>query len=740
MAMDRRQPISAPSSSKNDWLARPSLLPSWPLPPETKSGQNKKDFKEMTRSLLETVQVLQEAVDSGRGDTSMFKEFCFDFEQILGSLAQEIQAQANSRGQRGILGIFKANKVRDKVDEYRRRIELLKSNFSLHVSVGTRIAQETTLDAISNLDNGFQAMHSGLFERLANIDTTTRDVQRSIHNQSMLSGAGLGVERSRRSRVYARKIYVLMEADLFLQRILSTSSPAFGYNHYKTCEIVSCLSELETSSKPKLVRVYRSGLRAGQSMALQRWKEDREMFLRARHPNVLQLYGCCDSEYLSALVFHADEHIGLACELLNSARGYDRFSLINSWEDQFSHACEFLRPFGLTANLDSTEVLCTGDKRLQLCQLENFNPDDGTFCMSIIGDSVDQHIFYGNGWEHNGSLWDSSYSTTPLNRSIYEINMPLNLDSLHHFYRSLTGAPGYVADRRMMARTWHPSLKRSGFTMYDYANLPPGSMVDDSGDLLSFPDPLPLENAIFSLEGAEEYVELPGNIFRIPISESGIQVFISKRLTPEMEDQIRLSAFTQVDQWFNRTSHWTFHILCDAAFQINITIPRVLEASFMQQTGSENEDSLDEPLFVFVSLEESLLHGMTVYQPTCYISRDLSGSDGHVPPSTLGIDVRWRKNGGHSFTRELNGYQLEAFIDLHDRILKSENQKFSISEYMQLPRPLLHIVTPRITDPTFTCKACESQGIHGHSHPRELYGNYRSDTYVQPPHPEWHSL
>ncbi|KAJ7599618.1 hypothetical protein C8J56DRAFT_185 [Mycena floridula] len=356
--MDRRKPVSAPSWGKNDWLGQAILAAKVaasagdcvPIPGVgavagliatileliQKSGQNKKDFKEMTRSLLETIQVLQEAVHSGRGDTSMFKEFCLDFEQILGSLAQEIQAQANSRGQRGILGIFRANTVRDKVDEYRRRIELLKNNFSLHVSVGTRIAQETTLDAISNLDDGVQAMHSGLSERLANIDTTTRDIQRSMDTQSTLLGAGFAVEQSRGSRVYARKIYVLMEADIFLQRILSSSWPAFGYGDCRTCEIVSCISELETSSKPKLVRVYRGNSSAAQTMALQRWSEDRDMFLRAKHPNVLQLYGCCDSEYLSALVFHADKNVVLACELLQTTGGYERFSLINSWEEQFS--------------------------------------------------------------------------------------------------------------------------------------------------------------------------------------------------------------------------------------------------------------------------------------------------------------------------------------------------------------------------------------------------------------------
>ncbi|KAJ7599619.1 hypothetical protein C8J56DRAFT_224 [Mycena floridula] len=342
--------------------------------------------------------------------------------------------------------------------------------------------------------------------------------------------------------------------------------------------------------------------------------------------------------------------------------------------------------------------------------------------------SVNRHIFYGRGW-------DWSFHSRPLNRSIYEINMPLNSDSLRHFYRSVTSSARY-RPCGMLTR-WRPSLKWLGVARYDYTNLPLGCILDESGDLVSFPDSKFLEKAFLSLSGVEdhvEHVELPGNIFRIPISESGVQVLISKRLTPEMDDQIRLSAFTQVDQWFNRDSHWTFQILSSATFQINITIPGPLEGSFMQQNGPENEDSPDGPLFAFVSLEESLLHGITVYQPTCYISRDLSGCNRHVLPSALGIDVRWRKEQGRSyFPRELNGYQLEAFIDLCDRIPKSDTQRFSISEYMQLPRLLLHIVTPRIADPTFTCKACESQGIHGQSHPRELYENHLSDL-------EWHSL
>ncbi|KAJ7599605.1 hypothetical protein C8J56DRAFT_1019250 [Mycena floridula] len=752
--MHRKQQVSGPSSIKNDWLGQAILSAKLaasagdcvPIPGVgaaaalivtileliQKSSQNKKDFKEMTQSLLETIQVLQEAVaSSGRSDTSMFKDFCLDFEEYLGSLTQEIQDQANSKNQRGILGIFKANKVRDKVEEYRRRIELLKGNFSLHVSVGTRIAQETTLDAISNLDNGFQTMHSGLSERLANIDTRTRDIQRSIHNQSMLLGSRLGAgEEIQNGRVYARKIYVVMEADIFLQKILSSTSPApYSVRRRKqiadleTCNIVSCISELESSSKPKLVRVYRGGSRTGRTLAIQKWKEDRDMFLRARHPNLLQLYACCDSYDLAALIFHTDAYIGLASQLLDSVQGLHRLSLISSWESEFTHASDFLRSSDLIPILDSTEALCTPDGRLQLCQLQIWNPNHKTISTS----GGNQHVFYGGTW-----WWHS-----PWIPPIPALDMPLTPESLLHFYQNLTRKTPYAP--QMLARTWRPTRQQSGTAMHYYGNLPPGCLVDDAGDLISFPDSVALGNLAICVSGVD-YVELPGHIFRIPISESGVslQFSISKGLTREMEDQILFSAFTQVDQWFNRDFHWTFQILLESAFQIKIRVPGVLEGSLMQQQlGSDTDDNLDEPLFAFVSLDESLLDGMIVYRPTCYISRDSSGNnrrDG--PPKALDIEVSWRRTRNYFGATQPNGFQMEALMDLHARI----PEKVSISEYLQMPLPLHHIVMPRGVEPTFPCKGCEAQGTYGHSHPREQYRKFHSNSYHRPVHPQWHSL
>ncbi|KAK0437289.1 uncharacterized protein EV420DRAFT_1588671 [Desarmillaria tabescens] len=96
--------------------------------------KNKKDVKALCESIANTVVVINTVVRMNEeAGAAYFKDICAEMEAYLTSLAQELKGEIE-RKHSGIKSFFNTQELRDTIQDYRMRVDDLKTDFLIHVT------------------------------------------------------------------------------------------------------------------------------------------------------------------------------------------------------------------------------------------------------------------------------------------------------------------------------------------------------------------------------------------------------------------------------------------------------------------------------------------------------------------------------------------------------------------------------------------------------------------------------
>ncbi|KAK0436254.1 hypothetical protein EV421DRAFT_1739707 [Armillaria borealis] len=132
-----------------------------------KKGKNKKDAKELSESIANTIIVIDTLVRMhGERAGLYFEDICGAMAEYLDGIAQDLKAA--QRKQRDIRGLFNIDEFRDAIQVYRKRVNDLKTDFSIHL-MGDCIAKVIQVHSVvQDLKNGAEMRPTDLLDEKPN--------------------------------------------------------------------------------------------------------------------------------------------------------------------------------------------------------------------------------------------------------------------------------------------------------------------------------------------------------------------------------------------------------------------------------------------------------------------------------------------------------------------------------------------------------------------------------------------
>ncbi|KAK0207295.1 hypothetical protein IW262DRAFT_1302890 [Armillaria fumosa] len=95
-------------------------------------GKNQKDVKALCESIANTVVVINTVVSMNEEmGATFFKDICVEMEEYLTSLAQDLKAELE-RKHRGVKGFFRTKELQETIQDFRIRVNDLRTDFSIH--------------------------------------------------------------------------------------------------------------------------------------------------------------------------------------------------------------------------------------------------------------------------------------------------------------------------------------------------------------------------------------------------------------------------------------------------------------------------------------------------------------------------------------------------------------------------------------------------------------------------------
>lgn len=215
-----------------------------------KADKNDADLIYLSNSLRSTIAIIRDTVVAhGESSAQHFKEFCIEVENYLAMVLNDLSSTKRFTHTRGIRQYLRTNDVRDKIDDYKQRVQDLKIDFLIRVTTETRfIASELSDHSIA-------------------IEDTLRTLK---HEKTLI--------RSPRKMLYQDQIREIIPGDISMKQEIFKLT----YEHVMTVDIIDYHSEIDMSSSPKLVRVYRAR-RGSETLAVKMLYDDLHQFLSLRY-------------------------------------------------------------------------------------------------------------------------------------------------------------------------------------------------------------------------------------------------------------------------------------------------------------------------------------------------------------------------------------------------------------------------------------------------------------------------
>ncbi|KIJ45351.1 hypothetical protein M422DRAFT_778945 [Sphaerobolus stellatus SS14] len=222
------------------------------LQPVQQMQKNQDSYEQLTDSIVEILQILVDEVIANveaAAQSPRFKETTIRVNECL----QEIQNDvAKMKRKSTVMQYLSSASIRDRLDEYRSRIDRLRINFILQNTIATRLA----VDLMSR-------------------SPPTSSADATITDDAVVPGY--------RSFTYG-DLELVKEVD---------QQPQFDW--YRQYLAKSTQADFADS---KHVWLYQG------EKGLKKWKQDLELLSKIRHPNIIQMFGYSKTPEHAALVFH----------------------------------------------------------------------------------------------------------------------------------------------------------------------------------------------------------------------------------------------------------------------------------------------------------------------------------------------------------------------------------------------------------------------------------------------------
>ncbi|KAK0443638.1 hypothetical protein EV421DRAFT_528643 [Armillaria borealis] len=261
--------------------------------------KNRKDLQELAESIVATLVVVRETViDHGPTSASCFKDICLDFQTYLDDLLSKLNKESKSRGIRRFL---KAKKISDDISAYKQRVQTAKEDFLIRTTTMTRL---TLSDVHEEVTTGFSSLTGFVEASERNITSTIKDNIQEMRTLGVQQSENLPTRLSQASRqrgLYKGVVWDIIPGDIHI--IKRTAHSLRRYRTNITYKDSYCT--IENSNTPKIIREYQAhGHNGEDAMDLEQLDQSLDFFIKAKHPNLAQIFGVCRSSSLPAVIFH----------------------------------------------------------------------------------------------------------------------------------------------------------------------------------------------------------------------------------------------------------------------------------------------------------------------------------------------------------------------------------------------------------------------------------------------------
>ncbi|KAK0235493.1 hypothetical protein EDD85DRAFT_77455 [Armillaria nabsnona] len=274
--------------------------------------KNRRDLQELAESIVDTLVVVRDTViDHGPTSASCFKDICLDFQTYLNDLLSKLNKQ------RGIRGFLNAKKISDDISAYKERVQMAKGDFLIRTTTMTRLALS---DVHDDFTVRFSALTGSIEASERNITSTIKNNIQEIRTLSLQRGESMEdlstrlLQASQQRSLYKGVVWDIIPGDIHIIKTVTRSLRC--YRTGITYKDSYCT--VENSNTLKIIREYQAhGNNGEDGMDLDQLDQALGFFLKAKHPNLAQIFGVCRSSSLPAIIFHGTTRIPLDHYLRN---------------------------------------------------------------------------------------------------------------------------------------------------------------------------------------------------------------------------------------------------------------------------------------------------------------------------------------------------------------------------------------------------------------------------------------
>ncbi|KAK0494155.1 hypothetical protein EDD18DRAFT_1177837 [Armillaria luteobubalina] len=273
-------------------------------------GKNNKDLQDLAESIGTTIRIIKETVEA-HGDTSAtrFRGICMELQKYLKSLIVELKATQHKSKSKTITRFLTTKKVSGVIDGYKQRVKDIKADFHLLVAVDSRLAMpEMQVALVNTVTQATETAESRMTSTAKAEAHSIRGEIGSLGDIQREHTAWIGEKLQDISEklqdmkgYYRRQIRELPMGDIYQEGFVSP-------RHGSTREYQDSYGTVECSSTAKIIRVYQYST-DNQEAIFKKFKEDVDVFMDIKHPNIAQIFGICRSPNFLAMVFHGSARI-----------------------------------------------------------------------------------------------------------------------------------------------------------------------------------------------------------------------------------------------------------------------------------------------------------------------------------------------------------------------------------------------------------------------------------------------
>ncbi|PBK97190.1 hypothetical protein ARMGADRAFT_627612 [Armillaria gallica] len=264
--------------------------------------QNESDITRFANAANETARLLREEIHSHSSlSGSAFQEACERFHNQICETVIQLDVLKASNDRHTFLKYLWTSSTSDAISQCEGALTELRDNLILISTMGTRMdvadiisKQETTRSLMADMHQTL-SLHTSTVSLLPRHLEGIRDVISFSAGYTNKKIRELQTEIQNQNRVFDRRFHRFIEGDINVRQELALHKPTFDKENWDDA-FQTNIAHAGDSTKDRTIRVFRRKTE---------WKRELDLLkLVPRRPNLVQLYGVCDSENLLSLIFN----------------------------------------------------------------------------------------------------------------------------------------------------------------------------------------------------------------------------------------------------------------------------------------------------------------------------------------------------------------------------------------------------------------------------------------------------